>query len=450
MAPSGSGVDPAGISLMQTGVGADKIYGWFHDGDGPENTTDHAQHQWKAFADGHTAMSQLIDKAVRESGTSWEGTAGDQARASTSPLASWSQVVSQAADVASKGTGHLGEAFRLARNSVEKPVEVPDKPWYNDALPWDTDYDEAVEKSQEVDNRNLQVLNTYGGTAMDVASAMPTFPVPADIGANVEEPKPIIEHPVHPREKPPRPRGKGHGEVGEEHGEVEGKVEGHNGGDDRPIGITEPSWVVPPPPGPGDTGRDIPGPTDGDTRKSWTPGQITPPGVTPPGDPTTRPGTPGGPGGGLPYDPRLPYNPNNPNDPRNPNNRGTPRVPGVPGGPGGGRAGTGGLGGRVPGAGGTPGVPGGPGTGGLASGGTTGALTERGGGFGPGGQGGFGPAGSGARGAGAGAGMGGMGGAGAPNGEGDEDKEHRSASYLQETEDIFGDGAMVAPPVIGE
>jgi hypothetical protein len=41
-----------------------------------------------------------------------------------------------------------------------------------------------------------------------------------------------------------------------------------------------------------------------------------------------------------------------------------------------------------------------------------------------------------------------MGGHGA-KGQGEDDIEHKSASYLQETEDIFGDGTMVAPPVIG-
>ncbi|MEU4739703.1 hypothetical protein AB0G02_04450, partial [Actinosynnema sp. NPDC023658] len=84
--------------------------------------------------------------------------------------------------------------------------------------------------------------------------------------------------------------------------------------------------------------------------------------------------------------------------------------------------------------------------------GTSGAMGhgEGRGGFGPGGSGGFGPGGSAGRGGpgagGAGAGMGG----GGARGQGDEDKEHKSASYLQETEDIFGDGTMVAPPVIGE
>jgi hypothetical protein len=44
--------------------------------------------------------------------------------------------------------------------------------------------------------------------------------------------------------------------------------------------------------------------------------------------------------------------------------------------------------------------------------------------------------------------MGGMG-AGAGGRGGEEDKEHKAASYLVETEDVFGDGTMVAPPVIG-
>ncbi|HEY0638628.1 MAG TPA: hypothetical protein VGD67_13340, partial [Pseudonocardiaceae bacterium] len=48
---------------------------------------------------------------------------------------------------------------------------------------------------------------------------------------------------------------------------------------------------------------------------------------------------------------------------------------------------------------------------------------------------------------GAGAGLG-----GAPLGggtRGDEDAEHRRPDYLLETEDIWGDGVRVAPPVIG-
>lgn len=61
----------------------------------------------------------------------------------------------------------------------------------------------------------------------------------------------------------------------------------------------------------------------------------------------------------------------------------------------------------------------------------------------------------GAMGAGGAAGKGGAAGAGvgggAPGakGEGEDDIEHKAADYLVETDDVFGDERMVAPPVIG-
>lgn len=46
--------------------------------------------------------------------------------------------------------------------------------------------------------------------------------------------------------------------------------------------------------------------------------------------------------------------------------------------------------------------------------------------------------------------MGGMaGGAGAGRGEGADDLEHKT-KYVEPNDEAFGDGRMVAPPVIGE
>jgi hypothetical protein len=48
-------------------------------------------------------------------------------------------------------------------------------------------------------------------------------------------------------------------------------------------------------------------------------------------------------------------------------------------------------------------------------------------------------------------GQGGAGGAaGGRGGEGEDDIEHKAADYLVETDDVFGDERLVAPPVIGE
>ncbi|MBP2334073.1 hypothetical protein JOF41_000251 [Saccharothrix coeruleofusca] len=409
MAPGDVDMDFGGFALLQVGVGAEKIYGWFHEGKGPGQTTDAGQRNWGDLADLHSEIADLIRKAVRDSGAVWEGVAGDQARASTIPLATWSEAVASDAAVAANRTGSLSEAFRRAYHEVEKPVDVPDKPWCNDAVPWDTDYDDAVEKSQQVNSRNMRVFSTYGSAANAASAGLPTFRPPDEIGGDRPAPPPPITPPVVPPRHPWYP------------------VDRPGGGDDRVGGGTDESWTGPsaPPPS-GD---------DGSTRRSGVvPDRpLGPPQVDLPGsDVALRPSDPRPWGSDVPaFGPHATHNPGN-----RPGGRG--------GGGAGGRSasGTGGVP-RIPGTGG-PGT-GGPGTGGtgVVPGGRTGALAH-----GPGGGAAAGRGGPGGMGAG-GMGAGGVG-AGAGRGQGDEDKEHKSASYLQETEDIFGDGTMVAPPVIGE
>ena len=137
-------MDLGGFVLLQMGMGAEKIYGWFHEGKGPEQTTDSGLETWGTISDGQTEVSDLINEAVRASGAAWEGAAGDQARSATTPLASWSDAASSSALTASDNTAEISRAFRQAKDSLQKPVDVPDKPWYNDAIPWGTDYDDDV------------------------------------------------------------------------------------------------------------------------------------------------------------------------------------------------------------------------------------------------------------------------------------------------------------------
>jgi hypothetical protein len=51
---------------------------------------------------------------------------------------------------------------------------------------------------------------------------------------------------------------------------------------------------------------------------------------------------------------------------------------------------------------------------------------------------------------GGGRGTGGQMGPGGRRADGEDDDEHETPDYLLETEDVFGDERMVAPPVIGE
>src|SRR5688500_12098246 len=98
--------------LMCVGVGADKIYSWFAESKGPSQSTDVSEQTWQGIAQGQVDVSEIINRAVRESGASWEGAAGDQARSSTSPLASWSETAGTSADTAGVASAEISTAFR--------------------------------------------------------------------------------------------------------------------------------------------------------------------------------------------------------------------------------------------------------------------------------------------------------------------------------------------------
>ncbi|SFR22993.1 PPE family protein [Lentzea waywayandensis] len=417
-------------------AGGETIYKWFENGKGPAQSTTPTAQSWHNLSAGHVDVAQLIEKAVRDSGASWEGSAGDAARGGTSPLATWATVTGDSATQAGTTADTVGSAYADAKNAMSKPPAVPDKPFLNDWRPWDTDYDKALEKNQQVSEQNVRAFNQYAGAVNASMSNQPTFIAPtATDGSVQEEPggdKNVDR--VGMQSQPPPNIGTPPGGGGDRNGggqdgtDLSGwKPPGTGGDDTGTAGVNDPKFTPPPT----DSGR-------------------PPPNI---GVPTVPPD-----GVFNPNDPRRPGGPLDPNNPRN-----RPGGPNGPGGPGAGR----GIGG--PGGGGAGGGRGGGGLGGPGGGGLGGAAAAKGmggpggmgsgfggaagvAGDGRGGAGGFGPSGAGAAGAGgrgaAGMGAGGMG-AGGGRGEGEEDKEHKSASYLQETEDIFGDGTMVAPPVIG-
>ncbi|WP_434449133.1 PPE domain-containing protein [Lentzea sp. E54] len=418
-------------------AGGETIYKWFENGSGPSQSTAITAQAWRDLSSGHGDVARLIEKAVADSGAAWEGSAADAARGGTSPLATWATVTGESATQAGTTADTVGAAYVDARNSMSKPPTVPDKPFLNDFRPWDTDYDKALEQNQQVSEQNIRAFNQYAGAVNASMDNQPTFIAPTANEGSIEQQggdKPGIGTVGMQSQPPPSvgtPPGSGD--------RIGGSDDTNTSGWKPPTDSTNPSGVDPrfPPPPPNDDWRN----------------RVPPPG----GDPTVPPG-----GRWDPNDPRRPGGPLDPNNPRNrPGGPGNPNGPngpgrgiGGPGGPGGGRGGGGGGIGGGPGGGGLGGAAaargiGGPGGMGSNFGGAAGVGGDQG----RGGAGGFGPAGAGAAGAagrGGAAGMGAAGmGAGAGRGQGEEDAEHKAASYLQETEDIFGDGTMVAPPVIG-
>ncbi|WP_051764631.1 hypothetical protein [Saccharothrix syringae] len=402
---------------------------------------------WNKVGNTLVGLQDNLTKATEASKGAWRGQAAEAAQTYFTNVAAWSGNTAQGAQLMGNRVYTQSSAAETAKNAMPEPVDFSTADAYRmffsepNPFKWAETIDkieQKFEEKQQAHERAAEVMTELSTNYQQSASNTPAFTSPPAMsggGANGESSNTGTGE-ISGRPTVPSGVGSGNGTgSGSGFGDLPGGGGGSGGGS------TNPSWT-----GPGTLPGGGGGGGGGGVNPPNNPG--LPPGTYPPGTypPGTGPGQqrPGVPGGTRPGGTR----PGLPTGPGGPGGR-----PGGGPGMGGGRGG-GGLGGPggLAAAGGRGGL-GAGGLGGFGPGGSSGALGESGrsgaAGFGPGGSGGLGgPGAAGGRG-GAGAGMGGMGAGAGGGGRGEEDKEHKSASYLVETEDVFGDGTMVAPPVIG-
>ena len=358
--------------------------------------------------------------------SSWIGQTGTAARTRLSKLVTWCERTG-------RGAQHMGttvmriqaEAVETAQRSMPAPVPYDPSKYQNqinstsNPTAWVQILGDAHEQAARHDAAHaeaVRVIETYSASLLSTNGRMPAFTLPPEFGNKDTGPGPGV----------PAPGGSG------------GGADSGGGAGGSPSSGGSPQ--IAPGSASGGPGGGSPVPGSG----SRVPGGVSPNGGGHPPDNVPPAPTPG---------------------------QVASHVPGIPGpsfatgdGGGGGEAGVPGLPPTTAGIGGV-----GTGRRGSSVGGGRG-----GGGFGPRGsgavnalgRGGFGSTGEAESVTGAGKGVAGMasrasgsgpgaGGAFPPmvsggQGRGKEDTEHRRPSYLIETEDIWGDGRRVAPPVIGE
>jgi hypothetical protein len=403
---------------------------------------------WKGLSDALSEIDQSIQEGLGKLGASWEGETADTAQASLSPLAAWAADAQQGSSTMEASAQLQADYIATARKEMPEPLPVTtEAPSVGDAIlggltgpvgmmhviqqQQDHERQEAAQDNAEA--KAVEVMNNYQSNSEWNADTLGKF---------VPPPKVVIDTP------PPA----GAGEYNNSSANYNATQTWTPPSDN---GTTRTSWAPPPSGTPVTPVNQITGSTTGSTHTSWAPPPSVTPPVAPPPQLTPPPGPnkppmhvqqvpppawtpPKPPGSGPTVPPRGPSVPGPGQRPNVP----VGRMPGMPGGPGHGPNGPGGM---------RPGMPGMPGSGGVPGGSNPAGLPGRGGATGAGG---FGPGGSGGPGAGGrpgagGAGMaGGAGGAQGANGE--DDIEHKAADYLVETNDVFGDDRLVAPPVIGE
>ncbi|WP_086665564.1 PPE domain-containing protein [Lentzea kentuckyensis] len=399
------------------GYGHPELYNMINSGPGVSASIP-VEQGWKTIAATLAQIDSDLHQALTKMGADWESDAADAAKGALSPLGEWAGFAEQGATTMESSARLQGEFIADARKKMPEVVPVTtEKPGFMDmavgaltgpvgmahVVGQQLDHEKQEAAADNAAAQAVKVMEDYQSDSRWNSSTLGDFPQPPQV---------VIDTP------PPTDTGTGSTRVGYTSTGAP-SPSGHN------TGTTNQSWVTPP-----STQQQVstgwtPPPTD-TTHTSWVQPTPTPPPPvhTPPPTslphPTPQPTTPGGPVFTRPST-------------------------GTPGGGRGGQLGN---------------VRGGQLGGGKAFGPMSGSLGASGqqGSMKPGSLPGMGPEGmrGGAMGSGAGgaAGKGGAAGAGAggahgQKGEGEDDLEHKAADYLVETDDVFGDDRMVAPPVIG-
>ncbi len=383
------------------------------------------EHGWKTIAESLAEIDENLHTALTKMGADWESDAADAANAALSPLADWAGFANQGATTMESSARLQGEFIADARKKMPEVVPITaEKPGFLDfaggaltgpagiahVIDQQRDHERQEAAADNAAAQAVKVMEDYQSDSRWNSSTLGEFPEPPQVVIDTPPPGQTSTHNQH---------------VGYTSTSVNSPA-GNN------TGTTTPSWTTPP------TGTGTPTPPGDTTHTSWTQPTPTPPPTTTHLPPTTLP---------TPEPKPVPTPGPGPVFTR-------PTTTSVPGGGRSGPGGTGGVrGGQV--GGGKPFGPmsgslGGPGQGGAGqAGGMKAGGMMPGMGAGPdamrGGAVGAGAAGKGGA---AGAGMG-AGGAPGARGEGEDDIEHKAADYLVETDDVFGDDRMVAPPVIG-
>jgi hypothetical protein len=415
---------------------------------------------WKSLSEALGEIDDSIQQGLAKLGASWEGDTADTTTATLSPLAAWAADAQQGSSTMETSAQLQADYISNARKEMPEPVPVTtEAPSLGDkiiggltgpvgmihVIQQQQDHEQQEAAQDNAEAKAVEVMNNYQSSSEWNAGSLGQF---------VPPPKVVIDTPTPA----------GAGEFNNTRVNYNSTPMWTPPGDS---GTTNTSWAPP------TTGTSVPQPNlvpgsgpGGTTNTSWAPPTnntptVPPPSVTPPVNTPVRPPVvgpmpppvwtpPKPPTNGPQVPPRVPTGPGGPPRPGLPTSR-VPGMPGMPGGPG--PNGSGPM---------RPGMPGMPGSGmpgsgmpgaGMPGGSNPAGVPGRGGVAGPGG---FGP-GAGAPGAGGAAGRPGAGGAGmaggaagARGGNGEEDIEHKAADFLVETNDVFGDDRLVAPPVIGE
>jgi len=172
------------------GYSHEELYKQIHAGPGPKAS--HASmERWEGVSAALTEINAELHTGVLNSGAVWEGAAADQARAGMNPLAAWADDARTGAEVMKVSAELQADFIGKARSDMPPPVQVSAEDpgviltGLTHLVGGQTDYEKEEKAHNAAEQKAREVMATYASSTTTNTSTLGRFHQPPQLMINV-------------------------------------------------------------------------------------------------------------------------------------------------------------------------------------------------------------------------------------------------------------------------
>lgn len=175
-----------------SGYSHEELYQQINSGPGPKAS--HASmERWQGVSAALTEINAELHGGVLRSGATWEGSAADKARRGINPLAAWADDARAGAEVMRTSAELQADYISKARSDMPPPVKVTaEQPnllvtGLTHLVGGQTDYEKQEKAQNAAEQRAREVMTTYASSTVSNTSTLGQFHQPPQLVINAGE-----------------------------------------------------------------------------------------------------------------------------------------------------------------------------------------------------------------------------------------------------------------------
>ncbi|MBB5805970.1 hypothetical protein F4560_005738 [Saccharothrix ecbatanensis] len=169
-----------------SGYSHEELYRQINSGPGPKAS--HASmERWQGVSTALTEINTELLSGVQRSGATWEGAAADKARGGLNPLAAWADDARAGAEVMRISAELQADYISKARSDMPPPVKVTaEQPnllvsAFTNLVGGQTDYEKQEKAQNAAEQRAREVMTTYASSTVSNTSTLGQFHQPPQL-----------------------------------------------------------------------------------------------------------------------------------------------------------------------------------------------------------------------------------------------------------------------------